>query len=961
MIQKRISLAVIFCSFFSVAQAATLLLGNRADDSNWDSFDFNLKTFSVFDAASEFFYVGAAGATTGDARPYSLTGFSRTGSCQASPETVTLNGTASTTSPIYGKAIGALGIIGKNPIVTPGDDLDAIYWITSKLGAATQTMVGVTSITDAGGGASPGIVSDANGIFAGTGNYLFAAIKPNGGNFGAANGGIAVLKKTATALTQEKAVNGNDSDVLAVEIALDTTALTITNNLASLVSNAVDLHWDATLQRLYIGVRATGAGGGTDGARSVIVARLDEQSGGAKLIFNPIAPDAAFTAATDTEIVGGKGASVVAEAYRVRTMHTTGGSDYLIMQGDADASAAITDIYALPLVNEKANPANVTTWKTSATHGAIAKKNTAPTIYYGTTATGVSYQKTKGIQTAATAAGDLFNTATTADDKKVKVGGAVVPGTISDIKIYKDTVFVSTNAKTSPDKPALFYSQAILDEDDLIADWTPWQVVAYPTGSNVFEDFAYAPTNGQLFTLEGPVGSPDTVKITSWGTGALDGLLGGTTSDSSVGFVSKINSAFTQENGGVMGLFDFDNQNPAFIAKGNTSNLGLMIATGYKKVAIIKTGDDDGTDYIPGIGNAFDQINFTAGAIDSSVSGKEIITVTGGDLNTLGAITCAAVTGVVGSTEGYIVVGGSGGLAILRHSTSYAGWANTGLVKALETGFGTTQTFQKVTSITGIRKLWTAYDSDASNQVVYILTSDTLYRMAVAQLAQATPTVTTIATTSGLGLSSGASFADFIASRKLGILATSEGLYRTANGKDVSSDATVTWTEVALPEGYTSATQLVPLSTTTLPYEFAGGNSGQVYVLSGAVGKGTSALFKFVIADASSSVGATTVQHIPNVIIEGINGPFTQLGAYRNMFATNGATLLVASSKNLSTAPQLVRLPLAIGSGSAFRYSNEKALEISLPDTATSINGMVRNSATGSWIVYGDFGVLVLE
>ena len=954
------------------------MLGDRPDATAGDSFSFNLAVRSVFDADGQIFYVGAANPTTGDARPYSLSGIT-TSLLQAvshSPEKAYVNGTEQN-NPFYAKGIAQLDLVSKRIVAVPNDATGSLYWITSALGASPQVMVGITEIKAADGGVSSGVVSlDGNfygNACTGVGDYLCAAVKPNGGDFGALNGGIAVFKKTPTGLIQQKAVAGDDATVKAVAIDPTTSVLKLnsTDNNNVFTGNVVDLHWDAKLGRLFGAVAISSAG--TDGARVLFTGYLSQQgTNDVKLNLNAIAPAAAFTLNSIAEVVGVTDDNESATLYRVATMHPSMGCSYAVVQ------AVDSFIYCLPLVDESVDPAKKSTWSTSATHATLAKKTVAPVDYYTTSPKGISYLSGRGFQTPATAAGDLYSTGDAEDAKKMTVGQGAVLGNISDLQVYKDTVFVSTNSSIAPAVPGVWYSQALFDANGVIASWTPWQKIATEnTGTPRVEGIGYASDQGLLFMLDGPTGAPDTVSISGWGTSDADGILGGTTVDASVGLVAQLNAEFPKDRGGVMGLFDFNSSNEAFAT--GVNNLSLMIATGYQKVVIIKTGAANNDEVlIPTVGDfTTDKRTFTAGAIsndsveaDGVTATTTFIAVTGGDLTSLGAISCATIIEDPVTNGGYIVVGGTGGVALLRRTNTLAGWAPGGLAKSLDgaTAFATNKSFQKIGTYTNVKRLWTA-ESSAGLQVLYILTDNALYRIEATDLNLATPTATMIATLAGLNLPDHASFADFIACDRLGLLAASHGLYRTGNGNNISTAAdtdAVGWTSVALPYGFSGVSKLIPLADSENIFQFAADGIGQVYVISSSVSLKSSALFSFATLDIKATAPITddSFRLVSNPFSKDINGavlenPFAHLGVLRNNFATNGATLLATSAQHLTTVAQCARLPLSLGLKAPFNKQGQKLIDTGLD--GTSIRGLVRSSATGSWIVYGNNGVSCLE
>ncbi len=97
--------------------------------------------------------------------------------------------------------------------------------------------------------------------------FIFPAVRPCGGNFGAdCNGGIAsvALGETSSTLTlqQVPAIPG-DGGVKAQKLDPTTPAVYI-NNSPTITPNKVDMYWDDRLQRLYAGIELT-----TDGLSEV--------------------------------------------------------------------------------------------------------------------------------------------------------------------------------------------------------------------------------------------------------------------------------------------------------------------------------------------------------------------------------------------------------------------------------------------------------------------------------------------------------------------------------------------------------------------------------------------------------------------------------------------------------------------------------------------------------------------
>lgn len=92
--------------------------------------------------------------------------------------------------------------------------------------------------------------------------YMFPAVKPCGGNFGAdCNGGIASvsINQSNLGLTQVPAT-ATDNGIKAKRLDSTTPEIIIGTDSPTITANKVDLYWDDQLQRLYIGLQVTTPG-----------------------------------------------------------------------------------------------------------------------------------------------------------------------------------------------------------------------------------------------------------------------------------------------------------------------------------------------------------------------------------------------------------------------------------------------------------------------------------------------------------------------------------------------------------------------------------------------------------------------------------------------------------------------------------------------------------------------------
>ncbi len=458
---------------------------------------------TVFNPATGTFYIGlaATGGTT-----YSLSKVIRNNGSQ--PPKFTDIASSTTTPALNNAAIEFLTLAmsegDTDPniagvILNTGLDQTMVFASNNDGSTATESAVLLDAANGSGvnGNTTAGIVQ-----IAAHENFIFAGVRPNGGTFGTANSGIAVvdINQTDLTLTQAAAVSGDtgikakklDPTVAEVRISADPT----------LVANQLALHWDDRLERLYMGLQLTTAAGG---AKSVVVSRVSDSG---VLDFANIGPQSLFTGIL--KIVGTTSSAVSLSIQHIRTMHCTTGPTYLIING-GNGTAATTgnNIFALPLLD---------TPTIAATHGALADKDSSLTDGKFTV--------------VPTAASDL----PLSTDAPVIVGRNPLPmqasKVVTDIQIVGDTVYVAVNNEdTTADNnndSGIFYSQAQFDATGKITSWTPWAkrlfpfdafpTIATPTGR--VTNFAIDAVNGKTWSVEGSVRTA--VGMTSWATNGPD-------------------------------------------------------------------------------------------------------------------------------------------------------------------------------------------------------------------------------------------------------------------------------------------------------------------------------------------------------------------------------------------------------------------------------------------------------
>ncbi len=888
-------------------------------------------------------------------------------------KTVRLNNLVDQPNPVFGEQIALMGTFMTTPVMVLSSALQNIYWNKSRVGVPVQDVYSIENITDANGAITSKIVALAGAnINAGTsqivvgGNYIFAAVAPNGGSyFGPTGSGVAVVGPTNTpTLAQLPAVTGTET---IQAVAIDGTQSFVKIGSDAIINqfegSQTTIAFDPILQRFYIGYQAFSAGGVTDGARGVVVGYINPvpvmQLDGTtvienKLVLTDFAPGAAYLGADGNYVSGVYGASkTVVTTQKITSMYTSTGLTYAIIQGTSDPETHFggRTVLAVPLVNKSVDPNN-TTWPTDPVHGSVASKIINPGTNLQTYFLQTNIPKTyygRGFQVPATTLADM----PLQDDPAVWVGGSDTPGFINDIQVFKDSVFIATSGTTN-NATGVFASQAIFDGYGAIKAWTSWQRISFPAQSGMTVwGLAYQQSLGKMFCMIGSTAQTvDTITTSTWANHNDDGLLGGTLADSTVGFIAQLNRQFGLSSGGIQGSFDFPFNTDGFTVDAEQV-FSAMVFTGYKKITLVQTSAVQNPFILtPTIGDfgSYSYIS-TDGSVGVIPADTLMITISGEALDSLGGITSAAIVND-GANFAYLVVGGVGGIAVLQ-----PGWPTAGLQKNFSNL--PASAFTVLGSYKNVRKLL----NDGTN--LYVVTNTTVDRIPASQLSGTTITPVTVATASSIGSGQYNSFSDVIISSKMGLLATAQGLFRVGNGQDIAtatSSSQVNWTLVSMGESLTAVTRLTPFSATGLPQDFSTGPGGNVYALSGSISQGLASLYRISVADTSgaNAVVNTTVQVIPDYFVEGTTSAFAAYGGYRNYFRTDGALITDSRSSYVADKPIFEALPPFIRTGSWLMANKEIQIPLGFSPGAT-VGGLLRNSGLGSLILPVNTGIQVLE
>lgn len=466
---------------------------------------------------------------------------------------------------------------------------------------------------------------------------------------------------------------------------------------AELASNDVAMWYDnAHLQRLYIGLSGVKRDDPTKegGVLSLVMARIVQNGAGkdANLLvqscFAGLNQDMFFDLSlgvdgeyTTNGVVGfyGNGDPVykgdrdmAISTRHIRTMHTSTGYDYVILNTVTRSSVSgasglvigddtSNQVYALPVApnNSNVNPTFV---------GQIVKVKTDGTPDGYNRLTGV-YSPIKP---------DDYTNMPTAQFDSVKVGAGlnleIVDGTyVSEMVVAGDAVYVTLDGPNNHNA-GIYQSSALFNQFGFIRAWTPWQRVMGDMrrvmGMGLSSiDGTYTFLTTQLRTDLTTTNTFNTVRATSWGKTSdvtvQDPTVENIAADN-LGIV--LETLFPQSEGGVLGLQSFDEYTTGF-ARGR---FAMMIAFGTRKVALIKTGEFVGGEFKPVTTFNTTGVNQNVFVFDAA----DTTTTRGTALGAIAPLTCAVVA-THATGQGWVFVGGRGGIAVLSTDASGEGFVFT--------------------------------------------------------------------------------------------------------------------------------------------------------------------------------------------------------------------------------------------------------------------------------------------
>lgn len=734
-------------------------------------------TAKVFDRATGNLYLGLSSSSASTAAILMLPRYSGSGSILQNT-IVPSDDSYINSAPIEFLTLSTKACCTKPVIITVAQSEDGPGQQTSVLGyscdfATNNKSSSSEALNDANGDQTAGIIS-----IAASKTNAYALVKANGkSNFGAIGSGLAAITVTnnietggSLILTQTNAQLPLGQKI-SKHINESTSELKIARDAIFTVSSGL-LHWDPKLARLYVGISQITTAT-TAGARSIIVA--SSQDSGLVDFYN-LAPDSAFLPDDITHIVGAISSDtkqLTIGVKNLKTMRTSTGKNYLIVNGANAQASQITPLYtdvtpgntifALPLVD------NI---QTATIHGTLAN------------------YLDPSFSTQAVLPSQLLRST----DMQTMVGAGPLPilydQAISDIVVVGDAVFISINLEQDTNtEPGIFYSQAMFDEYGRIYRWTPWSKRAFPfyvidNGQVDFLDVDAA--NGKIWASKNWIvdsNTTSTVYLTAWESYSQ--------TKNPTDLASTLNKDFK------CGCFCHLDLDMSTMGLGKSSPGRYALFGGLEIVAIARisssTAIGDPYDYDPATGVQYSQYVSS----DFTLPENYILTKMPPQSGCVKVLEYSRSALTANSTQGYIFAGTQAGLYVFTASSNQ-GFVSDSNVDYINAAPFSTGYWHKVNAIQGA-----VLDIISSGNALYVLTFETspatpikniLYKI---NFANDTTTmfdqsnIKTIAqtaiTATGSDLSKAKMFyASTVMTTTLGnnfyeqvVLATNNGLYRT--------------------------------------------------------------------------------------------------------------------------------------------------------------------------------------
>lgn len=699
--------------------------------------------------------------------------------------------------------------------------------------------------------------------------------------------------------------------IRSLPISCDSSFLYVNHPLSSF-EKITDLHWHEGLNVLYVAGHIKTGSSQNSGGFALACCRTNKQG---QFIMTPIAEQSVLADYAENQIVGILKPDTQVSINKVRSMTTTTGLNYLIVQGGTGAPEETKkNIYALPLYSRPDDPEN--TGQLARIHASVYTRQLKREFHY---------VEPRTFAVRASQPEDIY----THDDLPAIVGGGQLPAPVTHISVIDDTVFAATSIGAEG-LAGIFVSQALFDAMGAVKAWTPWQRIT--TSDESCLGFSATRPQGSLLWLTGADEKSATKLRRSDWQNKKEGQ--------EKGLSALVSDIFKDEHG-INNLIQVSHESPAIQGQ------SLILALGKSKIAVIQTGFTHHNELIPVDQDRYEICKGITHLPEHGSGNPRIVTLDDPELKELGSITCAQIIAdrQQDARQGWLIVGGAKGVKILCHDDG-SGWhmSRGGLDYDLA-GLDACMKFKTLGNYAHVRKIV------ADNGYLYILTDNTLERIVIDQEAFAHNKLETTTVADKKSFKGCFKFFDVIISEKLALLATSNGLMRLANDCDIMSIGPSTdhhWYLMTIPEQVLPIIKLTAISSTCLETDVSRNAGGMVYVLGSYRGKNKSHMHRLVInpTDAQKSINDYTVTLLPEIVSPGEKLSLNSFHTHKNIFVTDGAFYYSYPGKE----NDLTSLMCGLRFNEAAPLGLEKNDEIAC---------MIRDSASGRWMLAGTFGLLI--
>lgn len=859
------------------------------------------------------------------------------------PEKVTLNNQPDMPNPLFDQKVKFLNAASGSPSIVLDCQPNVIYYFDHVQGPSH--LFSTTPLCDAQGQESAGIVALDQFIWLKrNATFICAAVKPQQGNFGDPDSGIALAvfdsleqeidvdqdnqaeqnQQTNVPEKNEKKEkqkirtfflktfdleNGDRDGNKALRLDCSSSAIDVAHGLDKIFEHAT-FCWDYHLLKLYVGLHIKTKHNASEhqGAHAVVMADFSTKP----YKFVPIIHGGAHYKNSPLSVFGSNQEACV---HHIRAMLTSTNLSYLIVVGGkGNEQHTSRQVLALPLVN--ANTAD-----NHGAQGTIAAQHCTITESF----------KTNTRNHRRTVARLCTEPATTQPQMPVEYNAAVLvggsyqlPGPIEKLIVREDAVFVVIQ-KTATNIGGIFHSQPIFDVQGKIAAWTPWQRMGdfFGTATDAFV-WEYS------FNVAILQDNPKHIFKTSLSPNYKK-------QKDPVPNLAYVVSNLFADCGGIANLLDIPHYFPGISQQ---HPISFVIATGQQQIALIElAGHQDGSlinysnDYATNYIHALDG---SLACLQEKIIDQQkpvLLVCSGGALDEIGTIQCATI--YTTNKQAWLVVGGSRGLAVLADEHG-RGWDSSSGLGSHFQGLRSTMRFYKLGDWSFVQKIV------ADQEHLYILSNQKFYRFNLdpATIVHNNAKPTCLATSDQCSI-----IFDIGVSKSLALLATNQGIFFNATSTPIDNADTITWHK-SNTDIKGQPYKFVFLTPTGLEHDFS--CNGQIFVIAGSMHNNYSYIYRLFI-DSHHNLQQRTC-----MLGEPIDQEIFHFRNFRNVFYTDGLHYLVGHPSQKDDKAQLDFFTAKTISG-----RNRSFLQIPLhAKKATTITAVIRNATTGKLLIAGDFGLL---